>query len=81
MSAGRGVKLPPLSGLRPPLLAISGERDPLIKPSGGRATARAVQGARFVSYPGMAHAFPRPLWPQIITEVAGLARLGGRPAR
>ena len=78
MSAGRGITLPPLSGLRPPLLAISGERDPLIKPSGGRATARAVPGARFVSYPAMAHAFPRPLWPQIITEVADLARLGGR---
>lgn len=81
MSAGRGVHLPPLADLRPPLLAISGERDPLIKPSAGRATARAVPGARFVSYPTMAHAFPRPLWPHVVTEIADLAHLGDQPAR
>lgn len=81
MSAGRGVRFPPLSGLRPPLLAVSGERDPIVRPSGGRATARAVPGARFVSYPTMAHAFPRPLWPVIIAEIAALARLGDQPAR
>jgi pimeloyl-ACP methyl ester carboxylesterase len=77
MSAGRGVKLPALSSLRVPLLVINGERDPLIKPSAGRATARAVPGARFVSYPEMAHAFPRPLWPQIIDEIATVARVDG----
>ncbi len=53
-----------------PLLVINGERDPQFKASAGRATARAVPGARLVSYPTMAHAFPRPLWPQIIDELA-----------
>jgi pimeloyl-ACP methyl ester carboxylesterase len=72
MSAGRGVKLPPLSSLRAPLLVINGERDPLVKPSAGRATARRVPGACFVAYPGMAHAFPRPLWPPIIAEIVAM---------
>jgi len=74
MSSGRGVKLPPLSGLQPPLLVINGEADPLVKVSAGRATARAVPGARFVSFPGMAHSFPQPLWPQIIAEISKIAR-------
>lgn len=78
MSAGRGVSLPPLSSLSVPLLVINGERDPLIKASAGRATARAVPGARLVSYPTMAHAFPRPLWPQIIDELATFTGIADR---
>jgi pimeloyl-ACP methyl ester carboxylesterase len=75
MAAGRGVKLPPLSTLRPPLLVLNGESDPLIKVAAGRATARKVPGARFVSYPGMAHALPRPLWPAVVDEVSAVAGL------
>ncbi|HET9654732.1 MAG TPA: alpha/beta hydrolase [Kineosporiaceae bacterium] len=74
MSTSRGVKLPPLAHLQPPLLVINGEQDPLVKVAAGRATARAVPGARFVSFPGMAHAFPRPLWPAVVAEIAGTAQ-------
>ena len=75
MAAGRGVTLPPLSSLRAPLLVVNGEADPLITVRAGRATARAVPGARFVSYPGMAHALPRPLWPTVIDEIATVAEV------
>ncbi len=75
MAAGRGVTLPPLSSLRVPLLVINGELDPLVKVEAGRATARQVPGARFVSFPGMAHALPAPLWPDVIEEIATVAGL------
>jgi pimeloyl-ACP methyl ester carboxylesterase len=58
-----------------PLLALNGEADPLVKVEAGRATARKVPGARFVSYPGMAHALPRPLWPAVIDDIAAVAGL------
>lgn len=78
MAAGRGVSLPSLSSLRPPLLVISGGQDPLIKPSAGRATARAVPGSRLLSFPTMAHALPRPLWPQILDGITAHAGLPHR---
>ncbi|MFI7589926.1 alpha/beta fold hydrolase [Spongisporangium articulatum] len=73
MSAARGVKLPALTTLSMPLLVINGERDPIMKVSGGRATARAVPGSRFVSYPDMAHAIPPSRWSSVIDEVARIA--------
>jgi pimeloyl-ACP methyl ester carboxylesterase len=79
MSAGRGVKLPPLSSLQVPLLVINGEDDPLIKVRAGRATAKKVPGARFVTYRGMAHALPRPLWPAVIDEITAIATTAGPP--
>ncbi len=78
MAAGRGVSLPPLSSLRPPLLVISGERDPLIKPSAGRAMTRAVPGSRLLNFPTMAHALPRPLWPQVLDQITAHAGLPPR---
>ena len=80
MSAGRGVTLPPLSSLSVPLLVLSGQEDPLVKVSAGRATARRVPGARFVCYPGMAHAIPPALWSAVADELAAFAGLrSGRP--
>jgi pimeloyl-ACP methyl ester carboxylesterase len=73
LAAGRATHYPALSTITVPALVISGADDPLIKPSGGRDTARAIPGARFISYPGMGHDLPAALWPQIIGEITALA--------
>lgn len=48
---------------------IHGDADRLVMPSGGRATAQAIDGARFVVVRGMAHDIPPALWPQIVGEI------------
>jgi pimeloyl-ACP methyl ester carboxylesterase len=53
-----------------PTLVIHGDVDPLITPSGGRATARAIAGARLLLVPGMGHGLPQRLWPQLVDAVA-----------
>ena len=52
-----------------PATVIHGTGDPLIRPSGGRATARAIPGARLLMLDGMAHDLPQPLWPQIVDAI------------
>jgi len=77
-----GDRRPALAGLRIPALVIHGEQDPVIRPRGGRATARAIPGARLVTYPGMGHDLPAALWPSIVAEITAhtsgdrLSRLG-----
>ncbi|MGV1048067.1 MAG: alpha/beta fold hydrolase [Solirubrobacterales bacterium] len=56
-----------------PATVIHGSRDPLVRPAGGRATARAIPGARLRIVEGMGHDLPRPVWPQIVEEVAATA--------
>jgi pimeloyl-ACP methyl ester carboxylesterase len=70
-----------LRQLRIPTLVIHGSADPLIRPSGGRATARAIPGARLMMIEGMGHDLPRPAWPQIIDGIAEQAASAdaGRP--
>jgi pimeloyl-ACP methyl ester carboxylesterase len=58
-----------LRRLRLPAAVIHGSDDPLVRPSGGRATAKAIPGARLVMLEGMAHDMPRPLWPQIVETI------------
>jgi pimeloyl-ACP methyl ester carboxylesterase len=58
-----------LGRLRVAATVIHGAGDPLIRPSGGRATAKAIPGARLVILAGMAHDLPRPLWPQIVDAI------------
>jgi pimeloyl-ACP methyl ester carboxylesterase len=66
-----------------PVTVIHGTRDTLIRPSGGRATAKAIPGARLHLIEGMGHDLPRELWPVFADEFAGTAsRAGWRaPAR
>ncbi|HEY4023251.1 MAG TPA: alpha/beta hydrolase [Pseudonocardiaceae bacterium] len=52
-----------------PTLVLHGEDDPMQSMHAARETARAVPGARLVSYPGMGHDFPRELWPAMIAEL------------
>jgi pimeloyl-ACP methyl ester carboxylesterase len=56
-----------------PTLVIHGESDPLIKPAAARVLARAIPGTRMVTYPGMGHGLPQPLWPAVLGELTALA--------
>jgi pimeloyl-ACP methyl ester carboxylesterase len=60
-----------------PVGVIHGTRDPLVRPSGGRATARAVPGARLRIVEGMGHDLPRELWPTFADEIADTAARAG----
>jgi pimeloyl-ACP methyl ester carboxylesterase len=57
-----------------PTLVIHGTADPLVAPSGGRATARAIPGAKLMRVTGMGHDLPRALWPRLIDAIAEHAR-------
>jgi len=63
-----------------PTLVVHGTADPLVSPSGGRATARAIKGAKLMNIAGMGHDLPRAIWPQLIDAIVdNAARAGGRP--
>ena len=71
-----------LRRLAVPTVVIHGTRDRLVKPSGGRATARAIPGARLVRIEGMGHDLPRGAWPRIVGAIAdNAARAGVAAAR
>jgi pimeloyl-ACP methyl ester carboxylesterase len=78
-----GNRTQALRRLRLPVTVLHGTRDPLIRPSGGRATARAIPGARLRLIEGMGHDLPRELWPTFIEEIAANAAKTGdiKPAR
>jgi len=65
---------PGLAKLRLPTLVLHGEQDPVFRLAAGRATAETIPGARLVTFPGMGHDLPRPLWPRFVAEVASLTR-------
>ena len=72
---------PKLRELRKPVLVLHGDQDPILRVSAGRATARAIKGARLVILPGVGHDLPAPLWPVIAGEVRQLADQASAPAR
>ena len=63
-----------LHTIRAPTLVIHGSVDKLIRPSGGRATAKAIPGARLMIIEGMGHDLPRGAWPRIIDAISEHAR-------
>src|SRR6185312_7696948 len=69
-----------LRTIRVPTLVVHGEKDRLVAPSGGRATAKAIPGARLLTVPGMGHDLPRAAWPRIIDAIAENAARTGEPA-
>jgi pimeloyl-ACP methyl ester carboxylesterase len=69
-----GDRTAKLHSISVPTLVIHGTVDKMIRPSGGRATARAIPGARLLMIEGMGHDLPRAAWPQIIGAIAGHAR-------
>ena len=52
-----------------PTLVIHGSADRLVAPSGGKATARAIPGARLMIIEGMGHDLPRGVWPRVINGI------------
>ncbi len=74
-----GDRTKALHGVQVPTAVIHGTRDPLVNPSGGRATAKAIPGARLMMIDGMGHDLPRDLWPtfaEAIDTNAAQARRG-----
>ncbi len=65
-----GNRTAELSRITAPTLVIHGRADRLVSPSGGRATARAIPGARLMMVDGMGHDLPRALWPELIDAIA-----------
>jgi pimeloyl-ACP methyl ester carboxylesterase len=60
---------------------IHGGSDPLIRPAGGRASARAMPGARLAIIDGMGHDFPPSVQPRLIELVAENCARAGRTAK
>jgi pimeloyl-ACP methyl ester carboxylesterase len=73
-----GDRTQQLHGVQVPTAVIHGTRDPLVKPSGGRATAKAIPGARLMMIDGMGHDLPRDLWPTFAEAIAKNASRAGR---
>jgi pimeloyl-ACP methyl ester carboxylesterase len=71
---------PQLRRLDVPTVVIHGTADKLVNPSGGRATAKAIPGARLVTVEGMGHDLPRGAWPQLIAAIAENAARAAAPA-
>jgi pimeloyl-ACP methyl ester carboxylesterase len=73
-----GDRTTELARVTAPTLVIHGSIDPLISPSGGRATARAIPGAKLMMIEGMGHDLPRVLWPRLIDAFASHAAAADR---
>ncbi len=74
-----GNRTPELHTIAAPTLVVHGTADPLVAYSGGRATARAIPGAKLMSIAGMGHDLPPALWPRLIDAIAEHARRASEP--
>jgi pimeloyl-ACP methyl ester carboxylesterase len=72
-----GDRTADLKRITAPTLVIHGSHDKLVRPSGGKATAKAIPGAKLQIVQGMGHDIPRAAWPQIID---GIVANAGRAA-
>ena len=62
-----------LGRLTIPTLVIHGDNDPLVPPENGRQTAAALPDARLIMIPGMGHALPDQVWPQVVDAIVTVA--------
>jgi len=69
-----GDRTAELRRISAPTLVIHGTADPLVAPSGGRATARAIPGAKLMRVKDMGHDLPRAVWPKLIDAISEHAR-------
>jgi pimeloyl-ACP methyl ester carboxylesterase len=75
-----GDRTAQLRRIKAPTLVIHGTKDKLVRKSGGRATARAIPGARLELIEGMGHDLPEALWPRLIDLITNHAR-AAEPAK
>ena len=75
-----GNRTAELTRITAPTVVIHGTKDKLVSPSGGRATAKAIPGARLVTIEGMGHDLPRGVWERVIDAIAETAARAGAPA-
>jgi pimeloyl-ACP methyl ester carboxylesterase len=75
-----GDRTPLLRTIAAPTLVIHGSKDRMVPASGGRATARAIPGARLLIVKGMGHDMPRAAWPQILDAIEHNAARAPVPA-
>jgi pimeloyl-ACP methyl ester carboxylesterase len=66
-----------LGSIRAPTLVMHGTIDPLVPPAGGRATAKAIPGARLTLIDGMGHDVPEGAWTRMIEEIRAVADRAG----
>lgn len=59
-----------LARVRAPTLVVHGSADPLVPPRAGRATARAIPGARLEIVEGWGHSLPARVWPILVGHIA-----------
>lgn len=62
-----------LATIRTPTLVFHGAADPLIAVAGGRATARAIPGARLEVVDGMGHHMPPGVWDRMVGAITANA--------
>jgi hypothetical protein len=62
-----------LATIRTPTLVFHGAADPLIAVAAGRATARAIPGARLEVVDGMGHHLPPGVWDRLIEAISANA--------
>ena len=75
-----GDRTPLLRTITAPTVVIHGHKDRLVPTSGGRATAKAIPGARLVIIEGMGHDLPRGAWPQLLDAIEHNAARAAEPA-
>ena len=72
-------RTPQLRRLTIPATVIHGSDDKLVRPSGGRATAKAIPGAKLLEIKGMGHGLPRGAWPIRSSARSPTPRRAARP--
>ena len=75
-----GHRVEDLRRIQAPTLVIHGKSDRLVRPSGGRATARAIAGAKLDLIDGMGHDLPRGVWARILDGIEKTAARASEPA-
>jgi pimeloyl-ACP methyl ester carboxylesterase len=67
---GAGDRTRDLARIKAPTLVIHGSDDRMIALSGGKATAKAIPGAKLMVIEGMGHDLPRGAWDRIADAIA-----------
>lgn len=71
---GGGNRKPALMELTLPALVIHGEADPLVPVAAALDTQEALAGSRLLTFEGMGHDLPEPLWDDIVTGISELTQ-------